>query len=56
MDGEQVLTTRDFDLSVSNYGTTREHQYDLAVLPWGATEPHNHHFPYLTGCVFSLMP
>ena len=53
MDREQVLTTRDFDLSVSNYGATREHQYDLAVLPWGATEPHNYHLPYLTDCILS---
>ena len=53
MDRKQVLTTRDFDLSVSNYGTTRQHQYDLAVLPWGATEPHNYHLPYLTDCILS---
>ena len=53
MDREQVLTTRDFDLSVSNYGVTREHQYDLAVLPWGATEPHNYHLPYLTDCILA---
>ena len=55
MDRKQVLTTRDFALSVSNYGATQEHQYDLAVLLWGATEPHNYHLPYLTDCVFSLM-
>ena len=53
MDRKQVLTTKDFDLSVSNYGATRQHQYDLAVLPWGATEPHNYHLPYLTDCILS---
>lgn len=41
------------DLSVSNYGKTRELDYDLVVLPWGATEPHNLHLPYLTDCILS---
>ena len=53
MDRKQVLTTRDSDLSVSNYGATRQHQYDLAVLLWGATEPHNYHLPYLTDCILA---
>lgn len=42
-----------FDLSVSNYGTTRQHTYDVVILPWGATEPHNLHLPYLTDCILS---
>ena len=41
------------DLSVSNYGTTRQINYQLVVLPWGATEPHNYHLPYLTDCILS---
>ncbi len=44
---------KEIDLSVSNYGTTRNLDYDLAVLPWGATEPHNYHLPYLTDCILS---
>lgn len=42
-----------FDLSVSNYGTARQHRYDVAILPWGATEAHNLHLPYLTDCILS---
>lgn len=42
-----------FDLSVSNYGTARQHHYDVAILPWGATEAHNLHLPYLTDCILS---
>ena len=41
------------DLSVSNYGTTRQINYRLVVLPWGATEPHNYHLPYLPDCILS---
>lgn len=41
------------DLSVSNYGTTRNVVYDIALLPWGATEPHNLHLPYLTDAILS---
>lgn len=41
------------DLSVSNYGTTRNLTYDIAILPWGATEPHNLHLPYLTDAILS---
>lgn len=41
------------DLSVSNYGTTRNTAYDVALLPWGATEPHNQHLPYQTDCILS---
>lgn len=44
---------KDFDLSVSNYGTARKHRYEIAILPWGATEPHNQHLPYLTDCILS---
>ncbi len=44
---------KDIDLSVSNYGTTRNLDYDLAILPWGATEPHNLHLPYLTDTLLS---
>lgn len=44
---------REFDLSVSAYGVTRDLAYDLAVLPWGATEPHNLHLPYLTDCILA---
>lgn len=42
-----------FDLSVSNYGTTRNLDYEIALLPWGATEPHNLHLPYLTDAILS---
>lgn len=41
------------DLSVSNYGTTRNLDYQIAILPWGATEPHNLHLPYLTDAILS---
>lgn len=41
------------DLSVSNYGTARRHDYAVTILPWGATEPHNQHLPYLTDCILS---
>lgn len=41
------------DLSVSNYGTTRNLDYDVVILPWGATEPHNLHLPYLTDAMAS---
>ncbi len=44
---------KQFDLSVSNYGTTRPLHYDMAILPWGATEPHNLHLPYLTDAILS---
>lgn len=44
---------RKIDLSIANYGSTREEQYALAVLPWGATEPHNLHLPYLTDAILS---
>lgn len=44
---------RHLDLSITNYGTVRRHEYDLAILPWGATEPHNLHLPYLTDCILS---
>lgn len=44
---------KEFDLSVSNYGTVRGCNYDVAILPWGATEPHNLHLPYLTDCILS---
>lgn len=44
---------RKLDLSVANYGNTRNEQYALAVLPWGATEPHNLHLPYLTDAILS---
>ena len=44
---------KEFDLSVSNYGTVRGRRYDIAILPWGATEPHNLHLPYLTDCILS---
>ncbi len=42
---------KEFDLSVSNYGTVKELTYQVAVLPWGATEPHNLHLPYTTDCI-----
>lgn len=44
---------KEFDLSISNYGTTRQLDYRLAILPWGATEPHNYHLPYLTDAILS---
>lgn len=53
MDRKQVLKTREVDITVSNYGTTRQKKYDIVLLPWGATEPHNYHLPYLTDCILS---
>lgn len=47
------MTDKTIDLSVSNYGTTSQHQYSMAILPWGATEPHNLHLPYLTDAILS---
>lgn len=44
---------KEFDLSVSNYGTAKRSCYEIAILPWGATEPHNLHLPYLTDCILS---
>lgn len=44
---------KEFDLSVSCYGATRNIDYQLAVIPWGATEPHNYHLPYLTDAILS---
>ncbi len=44
---------KEIDLSVSNYGTTRNLDYSMALLPWGATEPHNLHLPYLTDAILS---
>lgn len=44
---------QELDLSKTNYGTARAHEYALALLPWGATEPHNLHLPYLTDCILS---
>ncbi|MCC8072223.1 MAG: creatininase family protein [Bacteroidales bacterium] len=48
-----AVLDKEIDLSVSNFGTTRQRDYDLAVLPWGATEPHNYHLPYLTDSILS---
>lgn len=48
-----MIHKKEVDLSISNYGTARQHSYDLAVLPWGATEPHNLHLPYLTDAILS---
>lgn len=42
-----------FDLSISNYGTAKQHSYAVTLLPWGATEPHNQHLPYMTDCIIS---
>lgn len=47
------MNLKEFDLSISNYGTTRKLDYDMVVLPWGATEPHNYHLPYLTDAILS---
>ena len=47
------MNPKEFDLSLSNYGTTRTIDYDIAILPWGATEPHNLHLPYLTDAILS---
>lgn len=44
---------QELDLSKTDYGTVRAHDYALALLPWGATEPHNLHLPYLTDCILS---
>lgn len=41
------------NLSVTNFGTVRQHSYDVAILPWGATEPHNFHLPYITDAILS---
>lgn len=48
-----IMNQKEFDLSISNYGTTRPIEYDIAILPWGATEPHNLHLPYLTDAILS---
>lgn len=37
-----------WNLSQTNYATTRQQNYEVAVLPLGATEPHNLHLPYGT--------
>lgn len=47
------MNAKEFDLSISNYGTARRFEYDIAILPWGATEPHNQHLPYLTDAILS---
>ena len=44
---------REYDLSVSCYGVTKDIDYQVAVIPWGATEPHNLHLPYLTDAILS---
>ena len=44
---------KEFDLSISSYGTVKDTTYDLVILPWGATEPHNYHLPYLTDSYLS---
>ena len=47
------ISDKTIDLSISNYGTTRNRHYDIELLPWGATEPHNLHLPYLTDAILS---
>lgn len=47
------MNNKEFDLSISNYGTTRSLDYQIAIIPWGATEPHNYHLPYLTDAILS---
>lgn len=47
------IKQREYDLSVSCYGATRDIEYQLVVIPWGATEPHNLHLPYLTDAILS---
>lgn len=47
------MQNQDIDLSVSNFGTTRNLDYQVVILPWGATEPHNLHLPYLTDALAS---
>ncbi|MDE6126275.1 MAG: creatininase family protein [Muribaculaceae bacterium] len=47
------MNDKEFDLAVSNYGTTRSLDYQIAIIPWGATEPHNYHLPYLTDAILS---
>lgn len=44
---------RFLDLSTTNWGEVKNHNYDLAVLPWGAVEPHNYHMPYLTDSILT---
>lgn len=44
---------KEIDLSITNYGVTRTHDYDVVILPWGATEPHNLHLPYLTDAILA---
>ena len=41
------------DLSVTNWGEVKKHNYDMAILPWGAVEPHNYHLPYLTDSILT---
>ena len=48
-----MAKNREFDLSESCYGVTKDIDYDIVVLPWGATEPHNLHLPYLTDAILS---
>lgn len=47
------MKQKEIDLSVSNYGTTKDLDYEVALLPWGATEPHNLHLPYMTDAILS---
>ncbi len=47
------MNQKEIDLSISNYGTTRNLDYAMAIVPWGATEPHNLHLPYLTDAILS---
>lgn len=47
------MQKREFDLSVSCYGATKDIDFQIAVIPWGATEPHNLHLPYLTDAILS---
>lgn len=47
------MMDKEIDLSVSNFGTTRNLDYQVVILPWGATEPHNLHLPYLTDALAS---
>lgn len=48
-----MTSDREFDLSASCYGVTKDIDYRIAVIPWGATEPHNLHLPYLTDAILS---
>lgn len=47
------MKEKEYDLMISNYGTTKHIIYDICLLPWGSCEPHNYHLPYLTDSIIA---